>query len=73
MKRDLHELAFIIYRTCLPFNLELSVAWIPRNLNTVADFIAKFMISTTGVLITFSITSTKSGGHSLATFLAVSP
>ena len=41
MKPDLQALAIFIYNTCLLFRIDLSVSWVPRNLNTVADSFSK--------------------------------
>ena len=41
MKPDLQSLAISIYNTCLLFRIDLSVSWVPRNLNTVADSLSK--------------------------------
>ena len=41
MKPELQSLAFSIYKTCLLFNIDLSLAWVPRELNEEADFYSK--------------------------------
>ncbi|VDH95207.1 Hypothetical predicted protein [Mytilus galloprovincialis] len=42
MKSPLQCLAFSIFNTCLLFNIDLSVAWVPRLQNCTADFVSKF-------------------------------
>jgi hypothetical protein len=41
MKRELQNIAFSIFEQCLSFNIFLDVAWVPRLLNTEADFYSK--------------------------------
>ena len=41
MKFELHLLAYDIFSYCLKHNIDLSVQWIPRELNSQADFISK--------------------------------
>ena len=41
MNMLLHDLAFSIFATYLRYNIDLSVAWVPRNQNTEADFYSK--------------------------------
>ena len=41
MKRELQKIAFSIFKQCLSFNIFLDVAWVPRLLNTEADFYSK--------------------------------
>ena len=41
MKQDLHDLALLIYKLCIHENISLTVDWIPRSENTVADTISR--------------------------------
>lgn len=41
MKLTLHLLAYKIFSHCLENNIELSIQWIPREMNAQADFISK--------------------------------
>ncbi|CAB4027771.1 Hypothetical predicted protein [Paramuricea clavata] len=41
MKLTLHALAYKIFSYCLANNIDLSIQWIPRELNAQADFISK--------------------------------
>jgi len=41
MKMDLQEIALSIFHNCLKYNIFLDVAWVPRSLNTEADFYCK--------------------------------
>jgi hypothetical protein len=41
MKRELQKIAFSIFKQCLSFNIFVDVAWVPRLLNTEADFYSK--------------------------------
>ena len=40
-KSDLHQKAFNIYRLCREFNIHLTVEWISRDLNGVADELSR--------------------------------
>ncbi|CAC5401129.1 unnamed protein product [Mytilus coruscus] len=42
MKSPLQCLAFSIFNTCLLFNIDLSVAWVPRLQNCTADFVSEY-------------------------------
>ena len=41
MKFSLQELAYKIFSHCAAHDVELSIEWIPRTLNTQADFISE--------------------------------
>jgi len=41
MKMNLHLLAYKIFSHCLEHNIDLYIEWIPREMNTQADFISK--------------------------------
>ena len=41
MKLQLHHLAYKIFSYCFQHNIDLHVQWIPRDLNTQADFVSK--------------------------------
>ena len=41
MKLNLRSLAYKIFSHCLEHNIDLYIDWIPRTLNTQADFVSK--------------------------------
>ena len=41
-KKELQFEALSIFNLCLEFNIDLSIQWIPRELNDIADNISKF-------------------------------
>lgn len=41
MKPELNDMALSIYRFCITYSIDLSMEWIPRELNTVADTLSK--------------------------------
>ena len=55
MKRELQNIAFSIFKQCLSFNIFVDVAWVPRLLNTEADFYSKIFDYDDWEIIQFNI------------------
>ena len=43
IKLSLHKLVISIFEFCLDNNIELSIEWIPRSMNDMADAVSKFI------------------------------
>lgn len=43
MKNDLREITLSIFHLCLKRQISLDIAWIPRSLNEMADYLSKFL------------------------------